>query len=240
LVVRSNGSPDLVGRPAVVSESAAGMAYAGYLIRLRPKTTEVLPKFLAFMLQSPQLRKKIEAEARSTSGVHNVNAHELAALQIPDFDVPAQAKVVKQIETAFAWLDRMSAHHASASKLLPKLDAAILAQAFRGELTPQDPNDEPAEALLARVREARAAEGQKARQRATKVRAMNRDPKEILLRDSQDWPAKGLPFEEIAKRVALPYDEMRDAMFTLLGGEAPRLRQVFDKDAGCMHLRRVS
>jgi len=36
-----------------------------------------------------------------------------------------------------------------------KLTPSILAKAFRGELVPQDPNDEPAEKLLERIREER-------------------------------------------------------------------------------------
>jgi len=36
---------------------------------------------------------------------------------------------------------------------LDRLTPALLAKAFRGELVPQDPNDEPAEKLLARLRE---------------------------------------------------------------------------------------
>jgi type I restriction enzyme S subunit len=35
---------------------------------------------------------------------------------------------------------------------LQNLDRALLAKAFRGELVPQDPNDEPADAMLARLR----------------------------------------------------------------------------------------
>jgi len=45
-----------------------------------------------------------------------------------------------------------------------KLTQSILAKAFRGELVPQDPNDEPAEKLLARIRAATgpvAAKGDK-------------------------------------------------------------------------------
>ena len=40
--------------------------------------------------------------------------------------------------------------------LLDRLDQAILAKAFRGELVPQDPADEPASELLARVAADRA------------------------------------------------------------------------------------
>lgn len=38
-----------------------------------------------------------------------------------------------------------------------QLKASLLDRAIRGLLVPQDPHDEPAEALLARIREERAA-----------------------------------------------------------------------------------
>ena len=41
--------------------------------------------------------------------------------------------------------------------LLDAADQSILAKAFRGELVPQDPNDEPASVLLDRIRSERAA-----------------------------------------------------------------------------------
>jgi len=148
LVVRSNGSADLVGKPALVEDSAVGLAYAGYLIRLRPKKGTALPRFVRAMLQSPQVRKVIETNARSTSGVHNINSKELAALEIPQPTIQEQGETVRRIETAFAWLDRVAAEHANASRLLPRLEQAILTKAFRGELVPQEPGDEPAATIF--------------------------------------------------------------------------------------------
>jgi len=40
----------------------------------------------------------------------------------------------------------------SARKLVDHLDQAILTKAFRGELVPQDPKDEPVNVLLERIR----------------------------------------------------------------------------------------
>ena len=157
LVVRSNGSVDLVGRPALVTGDAVGLAYAGYLIRIRPKHDVVMPKFLTLMLEAPAIRGIIEAGARSTSGVNNVNATELGALTVPLFDIDEQAEIVRRIESAFGWLDRVAADHAAAARLLPKLDAAILAKAFAGNIVPQDPNDEPASVLLERIKAEREA-----------------------------------------------------------------------------------
>ena len=59
------------------------------------------------------------------------------------------------------------------------------------------------------------------------------------LEDSKNWPDKGLLFEEIAKRNAIPYDTMRDIIFALLAEEKPRLKQIFDKETASMYLQRV-
>jgi hypothetical protein len=52
-------------------------------------------------------------------------------LMIP---LPTRAEMIeitRRIDAAFNWLDRVTAEHANASRLLPKLDHAILTKAFR-------------------------------------------------------------------------------------------------------------
>lgn len=156
LVIRSNESANLVGQAAIVSDEAIGMAYAGYLIRLRPDRSVVHPKFLALMLGAPQVREVIKVGARSTSGVHNVNSSELAELVLPAPSIAEQQVAISRIERAFARIDRLATEATSARKLLDRLDRAVLAKAFRGELVPQDPDDEPASALLERIRSEKA------------------------------------------------------------------------------------
>ena len=55
-----------------------------------------------------------------------------------------------------AYADRLEARYTAARTQLEKLTSATLAKAFRGELVPQDPNDEPASALLARISASRS------------------------------------------------------------------------------------
>lgn len=74
---------------------------------------------------------------------------------VPNID--EQREIVRRIETAFAKIDRLAAEAAKALKLLGHLDQRILAKAFAGDLVLQDPNDEPAETLLARIRAERSA-----------------------------------------------------------------------------------
>lgn len=74
------------------------------------------------------------------------------AFPIPLAPRMEQDEVVRCLDSAFASLNKIATEHARAEHLLPKLDQAILAKAFRGELVPQDPNDEPASKLLQRIK----------------------------------------------------------------------------------------
>jgi type I restriction enzyme S subunit len=73
------------------------------------------------------------------------------------------------VDTAFARADRLEAEAARARALLDRLEGAILARAFRGELVPQDPNDEPADVLLERILTRRAAAPKPKRRRKTEA-----------------------------------------------------------------------
>lgn len=157
LVIRSNGSLDLVGKSAVVDREAETMLYAGYLIRLRPSATKINSHFLHHFLQSPTARASIASGARSTSGVNNVNAQQLQALQVPVRTLAEQEEIVDHINTAFARADRLETEAARARALIDRLESKILAKAFRGQLVQQDPADEPASVLLDRIRAERAA-----------------------------------------------------------------------------------
>lgn len=98
-----------------------------------------------------------------------INLHDLRKLPAPLLKLEGQLEIVRRIETAFARIDRLTAEAARAAHLLDRLDERLLAKAFRGELVPQDPADEPAEALLARIRAARAAAPKVKRERRTKT-----------------------------------------------------------------------
>ena len=64
-----------------------------------------------------------------------------------------QQEIVRRVEALFAFADRIEARLATAQKTVERLTPATLAKAFRGELVPQDPNDEPASELLKRLRD---------------------------------------------------------------------------------------
>jgi type I restriction enzyme S subunit len=87
----------------------------------------------------------------------NLNLGIVKAIQLPLPSLSEQRVAISATGAAFASADRLEAEAARARALLDRLEAAILAKAFRGELVPQDPADEPAAVLLHRIRAQRAS-----------------------------------------------------------------------------------
>jgi type I restriction enzyme S subunit len=169
LVIRSNGSLGLVGRCAIVNDAAAGMLFAGYLIRLRFDAETVLPRYVDLWFQSGSMRSIIEGLAKSTSGVNNINSTQIEQLPIKLTSIDEQGEIVRRIDAAFVWIDRLASEATSARRLIDRLDQAVLAKAFRGELVQQDPDDEPASVLLERISAERGAAPKAKRGRRAKA-----------------------------------------------------------------------
>ena len=144
LIVEGNGSIDQIGRVAMWSSEIENCSHQNHIIRARMKVG-FEPKYALYWLISPVGRTAIERVASSSAGLHTLSITKVSSLPFPICGRPEQQEIVRRIETAFAWLDRVAVEQRNASRLLPRLDQAILAKAFRGELVPQNPNDEPVE-----------------------------------------------------------------------------------------------
>ena len=126
----------------------------------------ILPKFLAYAIRANQ--KYYEAISTSTT-VSYLNKTSCNSLPVPLPQIIEQQEIVRRVETLFAFADRLEARLATAQKAAERLTPALLAKAFRGELVPQDPNDEPASVLLERIRTERAAQATIPESRGRKV-----------------------------------------------------------------------
>lgn len=134
LVIRSNGSLSIVGKSALVSKEDEGLLYAGYLIRLRLKSSIIDSSYLNYCFDSRILRNQIESKAKSTSGVNNINSKELQDLAIPLTDLRTQTQIVEEIEKRFSVADKMEAAIDESLKKSESLRQSILKQAFEGKL----------------------------------------------------------------------------------------------------------
>lgn len=142
-----------------------------------------LPTFVEFFFRT--VKSDLAAFAPATAQ-KNINLETLSALYIPTPPIDEQHEVVSRIEAAFAWLDKVAAEHGRAVHLLPKLEQAILTKAFRGDLVPQDPNDEPASELLLHIHSARADAPKQKRGRNLGSKITPRVPKKKAAKNHHD------------------------------------------------------
>ncbi|TWA69758.1 type I restriction enzyme S subunit [Azospirillum baldaniorum] len=120
------------------------------------------PKYLMYALLSEgdEIRRFGKGSTHTTIYFPEIRAFHIALAPIEE-----QREVVRRIEAALRPLQTIQNTVEQAKKRLSTLDQSILAIAFKGELVPQDPNDEPASVLLERIRIERAATGEKPRRR---------------------------------------------------------------------------
>ncbi|MBA8733536.1 restriction endonuclease subunit S [Chromobacterium violaceum] len=111
----------------------------------------------AFVKLALQANYFVMRELAEGGNQPNLNLSKIKEFRLHLPSLLEQHEIVRRVETLFAFADRLEARLAAAQGAADKLTPALLAKAFRGELVPQDPNDEPAAELLKRLAAQRAA-----------------------------------------------------------------------------------
>ena len=151
LTIRSNGSISLVGSCGLVKEKDTKHIFAGYLIRLRPHKKTIKSEYLLTAMSSHLIRQQIESAAKSTSGVNNINSRELQNLIIPLTSIQEQEVLISLLDSILPMIKLTEIEIDKQLEKAETLRQSILKKAFSGQLVPQDPSDEPASKLLARI-----------------------------------------------------------------------------------------
>lgn len=169
LLSEASGSPTEVGKPALWNDEIPRCCFQATVLRIRAYSHHVAGAWLHAVFLADVLGGKFAAMAPGV-GILHLTAERMRGWPIPIAPMGEQmalsASIADAMERSFGLenlLDTM--------RRPSELDAAILSKAFRGELVPQDPNDEPASILLERIRKERAAretegKGKKKRARA--------------------------------------------------------------------------
>ena len=153
-----------IGRLGILSTAAATNQACANVI---PYSGLLDPKYLFYYLLSERSRF---IEKGQGGAQPNISQEIILDHPIPIAPLPEQRRIVAKLDELLAKLDGIQDHLegfligsrttipglGQTNSTVDKLRRSILVKAFRGELVPQDPNDEPAERLLERIRKERA------------------------------------------------------------------------------------
>lgn len=161
LISRANTS-ELVGAVVRVEEDHPTLMLPDKILRLVVNEQKVDSDFLKYALRTQAVRKYFEREATGTShSMRNLSQPKMSATPIQLAPRAQQRGIVEKIETLTAKSRRAKEALDAIPPLLERFRQSVLAAAFRGDLTKdwreQNPDVEPADQLLARIRQERRA-----------------------------------------------------------------------------------
>lgn len=123
--------------------------------RLSIQTT-LNSNYVLWALRSDLIQQRMKGAIKGVA-VRGINIGDVRALQVPLPSRQEQDEIARRVEELIAFSDSIAARFQNAALSADRLDASILAKAFRGELVRQNPNDEPAWEMLERLRTQRSA-----------------------------------------------------------------------------------
>jgi len=133
LFTRYNGSLDLVGVCGMVRGLKEPILHPDKLIRARV-TEGISPEYLELYFATRVPRNIIEDKAKSSAGQTGISGQDLRRVPVALAPLAEQRRIVTKIEALFAQADAIERAVAIARQRADKIDQAILARAFRGEL----------------------------------------------------------------------------------------------------------
>ncbi|MBA3401372.1 MAG: restriction endonuclease subunit S [Actinobacteria bacterium] len=155
------------GRVAIVPSELDGGNITQDTARIAPLPS-MDTRYVASYLRSDRAQRYFRSVARGVA-VKGVNIGDLRVMPIPVPPLEEQRRIVAEVEEHLSVIDAMRASIERAERRSATLRRAILERAFRGELVPQDPSDEPASVLLDRIRAERKIADATPRRRRVKA-----------------------------------------------------------------------
>jgi type I restriction enzyme S subunit len=160
LIFNRTNSAELVGKSAAYVGEPRPCSFASYLIRVS-FVAGCDSSYVASCLNSVMGREWIKSVVNQQVGQANVNGTKLKDFSVPVPPEAEQTRIAGALGSVQIYMDRLGSACSTQNWRQENLRQAILRDAFAGQLVPQDPTDEPASALLERIRAERVASSKK-------------------------------------------------------------------------------
>lgn len=156
ILLSEGQSPELVGQSAIYEGGVEGLCFQKTLHRFRRHGSAPSVRFAQLLFRHYVRSGVFRLVASLTVNIAHLTLVRLKPLEFPLPPAAEQHEIERRVAQAMAKIDSIAARAADMVKLSRTLDEQLLARAFRGELVPQNPSDEPASVTLERIRAQRA------------------------------------------------------------------------------------
>ena len=135
LIIRTNGSRNLIGRSTVVRQPLpSASAFASYLIRFRLAQQLEIIKWLSAIWDAERFRVWIEKRASTSAGQHNISMSVLARLPVPLPPLAEQDQIVSEVERRLSVIEALEVAVNANLTRAERMRQSILSNVFAGKL----------------------------------------------------------------------------------------------------------
>jgi type I restriction enzyme, S subunit len=242
ILFNEGGDIDKLGRGWIWNDELPACVFQNHVFRARLLDPTFEPRYFSWYGNSRGYEYFL-ARGKQTTNLASINKSVLSALPVAVPPADEQAEIVRRTSELLQFADGLERHCTRAAAQVASLTPSALAKAFRGELVAQDPNDEPASALLAKLKTAQisaAAEPLRRRPKTPRKQPiMSSADKDSIKAAILKLRTDRFSFDELRAQVPGDYESLKAALFELLEEPSPVVRQFFDKKANAMQLLRV-
>ena len=174
ILFTEGGDRDKLGRGWVWKGEIEDCIHQNHVFRARPSCNSVIPEFVSWWGNSFG-QDFFSRFGKQTTNLASINLTVLSQFPIPLPPLAEQRRIVADVERRLSVVQQTEATVEASLARAERLRQSILKQAFSGKVVPQDPDDEPASALLERIKAEREAEAEanasvknKSRRRSTR------------------------------------------------------------------------
>ena len=211
-----------LGRMAIYKTAANPYELAvadSHVTVIRPLKQFVLPEYLYYYFANPSVQSVIEDQADGTTKQKELATATIKAYLTPIPPLDEQRRILAKLSEVLPVVKNYGVVYDETTAMqeaFPEsLKKSILQEAVQGKLVPQDPSDEPAEALLERIRVEK--------QRLIKEGKIKKDKHEsvIFRRDNSHYEKRGS--EEICIDDEIPFEIPENWVWCRLGSILEKL-----------------
>ncbi len=219
-----------IGRTCVIPDNIEPAIITKHIYRISPNTEIVMPNFLHLAIWGGAfVREQIFGQVIGQTRP-GLNGTIIKRLAIPVPTLKEQAQILKVIQESLSIFDKLIPEVDKAEMRSERLRQSILKKAFSGKLVSADPADEPASILLETIQKGHKDLPQRRKpSKTTRRRKMMKVNIESIRKVIEQFPKDIFTFDELRSKVSTDYDTLKEILFTLLEGENPPLKQIFDE-----------
>ena len=155
ILFNEGGDRDKLGRGWVWEGQIENCIHQNHVFRARLTNGGFDPYFIS-MHANTWGQRWFERHGKQTTNLASINLATLKSFPVPAPSLKDQQAVVAELRSITMSEERLRTDLERAERHSRTLRRSILSRAFSGQLVPQDPNDEPATALLERIAASRA------------------------------------------------------------------------------------